>query len=701
MKLTIDVETFSLVNLKTAGLYRYAEDPGTDILCLCWAFNDGPVHAWVPSADPDGLQMAWDVDGSTYQGPKLPADVASWIAGGGEIHAWNAAFERRVLNGPAGQRYGFPHIEIEQTRCSMARARHASMPGSLEECANVLNATVKKRVGAVNAMRYLCKPRADGSRPTISEERDRFLQLIPYCADDVRAERAVDALLPELSPKELKVYHLDQRINDRGVKADLAAVDDFEVLIGAYKKQLKEKCLEMTGISPSRPGPLSDWIRNNGFPELENLQADSVRKALPLVERVEKVPLVLKLYSTYNMKAVAKFPAVRNAVCKDGRLRGMLAYHAAATGRWSSYIVQIHNLFRSVIDDPDNAIEAAKTWDLEWIRALYPGVDPMKVFASCVRGMLIADEGKEFVFPDFSGVEARGNAWLWNEEWKLEAYRLYDRGEGPNPYSVVGARCFNIPVEELTKKHKLYLPSKAIDLSGGYGGGVGAFVKMAGTYKIDLNDIVNAAIPPGVQEEAADGYEFMMSSNPARRGNLTREVWVACEGLKILWRRAHPRIVAGWSALECSAMNAITNPGEVYKVASGRVMFKVEDQFLVMRLPSGRKTRYFQPRLKEGKLFYQGVDTVTRQWGTTSTYGGKLCENVIQGFCRDLLVDALLAFEGAGHTAVLHIHDEPVLEAKTGQLMETDVSRIMCTSPAWAAGMPLAMEGHRARRYRK
>ena len=698
MKLTLDIETFSRVTLKTAGLYRYAEDESTDLLCVCWAFDDGPVSAWIPSADMTFI-LELQGFGSLYAGPELPKELRMSFERGDEIHAWNAAFERRVLNGPAGQRYGFPHIEIEQTRCSMARSRHASMPGSLEEAANVLNAAVKKRSSGINAMRYLCKPRADGTRPTIADERDRFLQLIPYCADDVRAERAVDSLLPELSPKELRVYHLDQRINDRGVRADLSAVDDFEVLISAYKKQLKEKCLEKTGISPSRPGPLADWIRAHGCPNLDNLQADTVRKVVADPSVGEDAKFILKLYGTYNMKAVAKFPAIRQAVCKDGRLRGMLQYHAAATGRWSSYVVQIHNLFRSVIDDPENAIEAAKSWDLEWIRNLYPGVDPMKVFASCVRGMLIADEGKEFVFPDFSGVEARWNAWMFNEEWKLEAYRAYDRGEGPDLYVVAYARAFGVDVGAVSKAQRQI--GKALELSMGYQGGVGAFVKMANTYRVDLNDVVNAKIPAAVRDEAAANYEFMMSKNPSRRGNLTPEVWCACEGLKILWRRAHPRIEFGWKQLEDAAANAVVNPGEVYKVAGGRVMFKVEGQFLVMRLPSGRKTRYFQPRLKDGKLFYQGVDTVTRQWGNTSTYGGKLCENETQAGCRDLLVEALFAFEEAGHPVVAHVHDEPVMEVPIGSLPDDEVTRIMCRVPKWAEGFPLAIEGHRGKRYRK
>jgi DNA polymerase bacteriophage-type len=264
MKMTLDIETFSEVNLKTAGLYRYAEDESTDLLCVCWAINDGAVAAWVPSAAPFALALNGNDFDAIYYGPEVPKALSEWIESGIEIHSWNAAFERRVLNGPAGKRYGFPEINIKQTRCSMARSRHASMPGRLENAANVLATPVRKNVAGLNAMRYLCKPRADGSRPTVSEEPERFTQLVYYCADDVRAERCVDAILPEMSEAEIGVYHFDQEINDRGVKVDLESIANMEYLVDAYKQQLKDRCMDLTGSSPSRPAALGAWIRGNG-----------------------------------------------------------------------------------------------------------------------------------------------------------------------------------------------------------------------------------------------------------------------------------------------------------------------------------------------------------------------------------------------------------------------------------------------------
>ena len=700
MKLTLDIETFSRVNLKTAGLYRYAEDESTDLLCVCWAIDDGPVSAWIPSADASFAFEVADVDGQILCGSAgIPTELAAWIQEGKEVHCWNAAFERAVLNGPAGQRYGFPKLEIKQMRCSMARSRYCSLPGGLEDAANELNTPIKKRVAGVNAMRYLCKPRADGTRPTIVEERERFLTLVPYCADDVRAERCVDAVLPEMSPKEQRIWELDQAINDRGVQIDLDALADLEHLIDTYKEQLKAKCKELTGIGPTQHAQLAAWIRANGYPQLENLQADTVRRmqADPAVPHAVKS--IIALYGTYGMKAVSKVTAMRNAVCKDGRIRGMFLYQAAGTGRWSAVIVQLHNMFRSVIPDPDAAIEACRARDLDWIRALYPGVDPMKVFASCMRGLLIAKEGHELVFPDFSGIESRWNAWMFGEEWKLDAYRQFDAGTGPKPYAVVYGRAFGVDPTTITKLQLLI--GKVLDLSMGYEGGVGALVKMAKTYGLNLEDLIPAfeQAPRSIQDQALHNYEFM--AQQGRVGDLPANTWVACEAVKLMWREAHPKIVRGWWQLKEAGLNAVANPGKIYDVAQKRLMFKVEGQFLIMRLPSGRKVRYFKPYIRDNALHYRGVDTDTRLYGDTATYGGKTCENETQAGCRDLLADAMLRFDMLKAPIVMHVHDEPVLEYHEGILSDQSVEQVMCAVPDWAEGFPLAIEMHRGKRYRK
>lgn len=717
MKITLDIETFSRSNLKKEGMAKYAEHESTDILCACWAVDDGPVHAWIPEADLPfevSLRALNEIDGDIFSGYDVPAPLRMLIMQTDlEVHAWNNGFERSVLSGTAGKRYGFPALKISNMRCSMANARVHGLPGSLEDAAEAVSAPVLKRKRGQAAMRYLCKPRANGTRPLLAEERERFLELVPYCADDVRAERAVDALVPPMSAAEQKNWEMDQRMNDRGWLADLESCDNMEILVHVYKKELEQKCRDLTGIKPSRPGPLAAWIRDHGYPQLENLQADTVRKVLLKGDAPADVETVLKIYSTFNMKAVMKYPAIRQAACGDARLRHLFMFYGAGTGRWSSVIVQLQNLFRPVIDDPETAIEAARTWDLEWIRFLFAGTDPMKVIASSVRSVLVAPPGKDLLFPDYSGVEARWNAWMFDEQWKLAAYRAFDRGTGANLYCVVYGQCFGVDPDSPEGKAGKQ-QGKVLDLSMGYEGGVGAFVKMAGTYRIDLKDMAAKTyptLPADVLEESVDAYHY--ASEQGRLYDLPEKIWITAEGLKRLWRRAHPGIVRGWKQLKEAAINAVDNPGIVHQIKNGRVRFKVEGDWLIMRLPSGRRVWYYQPKVHRPKsspkspnpqpiLYYMGVDTKTRQWGRTSTYGGKLCENETQAGCRDLLVRSKhrLADVGIGELMGT-IHDQPVLEVPEDFHGEEEVRRLMCDGQTWDKGLPLAVEMHRGKRFRK
>jgi DNA polymerase len=705
-KLTLDIETFSRADLKKTGLAKYAEHDSTDVNCACWALGDGPVSAWIPEGDDafaEDLRKMNEIDGEIFVGHDVPLPLAQFIMQRdvGGLAAWNAAFERSVLNGPAGRRYSFPIIEIKQTFCSMGNARVHGLPGALEDAANAINARHKKRIAGVNDMRYLAKPRKNGSRPTLVEERERFLRLVGYCADDVRAERAVDDIVPPMSEAELAVYWLDQEMNDRGWKVDLEAVDSMEILIADYKRELLRLCLEKTGIKPSQHAQLAQWIRAHGFPELENLQADTVRKAL-LLNIPNEVKEVLKIYSTYGMKAVAKYPAMRLAVGAGNRLRHLFMFYGASTGRWSSVIVQLQNLFRPVIKDPETAILAAHTWDLGYLRGLFKGVDPMKVIASCVRSCLIADEGKELVFPDYAGVEARWNAWMFGEEWKLKVFRDYDAGIGPNNYAVVYARSFGVPVETVKKDTIEYLLGKCMDLYLGYEGGVAAFIKGCATYRVDMKRLLAAydTLPADVVLEAQEAWAYACETG--RTYDLDEKLWVTCEGLKRLWRRAHPKIVLGWKQLREASLNAVANPGEIRAVANKRLMFKVEGKYLLLRLPSGRKLWYYSPEIRDETLYYRGMDTVKRIWGRTSTYGGKLCENETQAGCRDILVAAKFKFRAAGHALIGSVHDQPILETPIGSLSDEDIRRMMCAeAPSWATGLPLAVEIQRGLRFRK
>lgn len=405
MKLHIDIESFSEADLKEVGLYKYAEDPSTELLVVCYAFDDGPVHIWLPydawDADWPAILMAikrrpeCDATAACTASMQVPKDLHLAVAGldhegQAKLAAHNAQFERVMLNGVAGQRHGFPLISIDQTVCTMAKCRTQGLPASLEEAAKALGTHPKMATGR-NDMLAFSKPRRKEAEPrwTPANDPERFVRLVAYCIDDVKAERDIDNALPDLTPSEVEVYRMDQRMNDRGVAVDLESVDHAIALVTEYKRQLEERCVAITGFKPSQNAKIAEWIRANGWPALTDMQADTVARLTknPLVP--ENCREVLKIRATYAMTAVSKFETMKAMVCADGRLRGMFQYHGAGPGRWSSTGVQLQNLMRPVIDNANDAIDLFPSQDLDLIRALYDA-DPMKVLASTIRGMLVA-----------------------------------------------------------------------------------------------------------------------------------------------------------------------------------------------------------------------------------------------------------------------------------------------------------------------
>lgn len=762
----IDVETFSECDLKKCGTYKYAEHPSTELLCVAFEFKPGPVHLWVPRKDLPAelfVKLVARVQplatgSKIYVQLAVPEALREHVEARKPVHAFNAMFERIILNGVAGRKVGFPKLEINQTFCTAAKAAVAGLPRELGDAAEALGTHPKDEAGRAD-MLALSKPRTGKERRWTPENApERFVNLYCYNMDDVRAEGGVDDAVPDLTERELETYRLDQRINDRGWAVDLEAVAAARFLRDQYREELAARCQELTadwlgnGIRPTQHGKLGDWVRANGYPQLPNMQAETVREILKDPACPDICKEVLQIYSLYGMKAVSKYDSIMHMVCADGCLHGMFMYYGAGTGRWSSKGVQLHNLFRPVIEDTDTAVEAILMRSLDWLRFLYDDVDPMRVLASCIRGMLIARPGKKLVFPDFSGVEARGNAWLWDEDWKLKAFREYDAGTGPDLYKVAYARAFRVLIEAVTKAQRQI--GKVMELALGYEGGVGAFIKMIAPYGIDLDDLAEQVYPL-LPEDVLESAEWMWNKFGKRSG-LSRKVYIACDGLKQLWRLAHPKIKDGWKALKEAAVMAVKHKGKVFKC--GKVMFSVRQykkhEWLHLRLPSGRKLSYFKPRLEqtlkcnvcgnehafgelrtgdpcpekiagattpttrdmerystsctgqlqphnEGTVRYWGVDTDTRRWCETSSYGGKWDENIDQAFCRDLLVNALFDLEDAGYDPIGHVHDEPVTETDEDEGSLDEAGRIMCNQPSYADGMPIAIDGHVGKRYRK
>ena len=721
MILHLDIETFSECDLKSSGVYRYAEHPSTELLCLAYAFDEDEVKLW-------------------KSGP-LPEELCEHVRNGGEIRAHNAQFERVVLNGTAGKKAGFPEIRIEQTVCTAAKMSAAGLPRSLEMAAKALKTPLKAEGGRIE-MLQLSQPRkptkADPSvRWTLQNAPEKFEALYTYNIQDVIAERGIDNAVPDLIASEKEVYHLDQRINQRGIAVDLKAVRDILFVVDRYKEFLAAECQRITedwkgdGLNPTQREKISDWIRANGWPQLADMQAETVKALVKRPEVPECVKQLLRIYSTYNAKSVSKLTAILDAVCSDGRLRGMFLFLGAGTGRWSSTIVQLQNLMRPLIDDPEIALQAFGSRDLDFVRMMYPDVDVMKVAGSCIRAVLVAAPGKTFVFPDYVGVETRINSWFWKEEDYLEKFRAQDAGTGPDGYKVAYCEIFQEDIDALDWKSaegkiKRQI-GKVLCLAFGYEGGVSAGLTMVDTYGVDLQLMADRLLPV-LPQDARDHAEWMWQHH--RKEGVTHDQSIALDGAKYLWRKKHPRTKQGWVDLKTAAGLACEFPGKAF--LAGRMAFKVIEykgrSWLHMRLPSGRDIKYYAPSWIEpktivrprklengyggftwvdeeviipGEFRYWGVDSKTTQWVEMTSYGGQLNADADQGFASDLLRNGMRQLESIDYSVVATVHDECVAEVDVRRATVKDAEDRMLDQPGYTAGLPLAVETKLQPRYWK
>jgi DNA polymerase bacteriophage-type len=722
-RLHVDIETYSEEDLKSGGAYKYAEHLSTEVLCLVMSFDEEDPVLWIPDERIPGslihalVQRIGEKFGRfipVFTG-EMPVRQRLHIEGGGELGSHNAQFERTILNGHAGRAIGFPPTKIEQWICTMAKARACGLPGSLGDAASALGTYPKDETGR-GIMLQLCRPRSGKEkRYSYAEAADKYIHLYTYCIDDVLAEKDLDKHLPDLVQDELEVWRLDQLINDRGAGVDLEAIDQVKLLIDEYKAELEGLCVKMTGYRPSQREKIANWVRTNGYPQIPDLTADTVRLSILDDKCPDDVKTVLKIYSTFGMKAVSKYDAMLAAVCRDSRIHGMFIYYGAGTGRWSSVIVQLQNLFRPVIKDADTAIASFRQGDLDLIKFLYDKHDPMKIFASCVRGMLIPAPGHVLQAIDFSGVESRVIAWMFGEHWKLDAFRAADLNpELPDNYELAVARGFGLDPHHVSAFMRQI--GKVMELSLGYEGGVSAFVEMAPNYKVDLKELADAARSQ-LPEWALESAEWMWENIECSRGNKTgldHYIYTTIDAIKQVWREAHPAIVQGWKDINEAAKLALKT-GRPHAIPNKKIIFGTRDKWLCMKLPSGRELRYFKPELHTRKtvnrwsgqvkvdehVTYMGVDQVTRQWKRIGSYGGKFTENAVQAISSDLLRGAMFRLERAGYPVVMHVHDEVVSEIRPNFGSLKAAEKIMCLPEKWALDLPLNSEGFRAVRFRK
>ena len=721
MKVHLDFETRSAVPIKTAGSVRYAMDPTTEVLLARWCVEDergrGPVKGW-------------------RRGDPPPVELISAVASGATVCAHNALFELAIWTYVCEARMGWGKLSPHQMDCTMARAHIMSLLGSLDGVTTLMRVKHKKNPAGKALIQFFCVPR----KPTKTEDPnriywhepedypDKFNEFDVYCGDDVEAECDVDTTLPQMSDSERDIYHFDLVVNMRGFRLDTQLMRRADAFLDEAKRRVDIEIDRVTeGAVPktTQVQRLKDWLNSRGIPvtslgkgEVEDILAHArLFDDQPAEEAVGLRRLGAKATS------LAKYGAGLRCVGFDERARGLLTYHKASTGRWAGQLYQPHNLERIDPDEDGPLVEQMLTIlrdagspkdAVDWCELI--GLVPMRAIGKCTRAMIVAADGRELIGCDYSNVEGRGSAWLADEIWKIEAFRDYDAGTGPDLYKLAYSKSFGEPVESIGKGPKRQI-GKVQELSLGYQGAVGAFMNMGANYGVKPDNLLAAVKPAATVEgweAAAAKYE-----RSAKFG-LSLDQWTAFRYVVDGWRSGHSRIVQGWWDLQDAVIEAVVHPGEMITLFNGRVrVYCARNQsFLYIYLPSGRPLSYFRPRVKETKeeltdaygdtyertrrqVIVEGWDSRRNAWGDVSLYGGLEWENIVQALCRDLLAHGMMACERAGYPVVLHVHDEGVFEVPVGQGDLAEVQRLMAILPPWARGFPLTSAAWRDKRYVK
>ena len=615
-----DFETASECDLPEAGVYNYARHPSTRVLCMSYAFNDGPVMTWRP-------------------GEPMP-DVR------GQIRAHNAAFERLI----------FWHvlkmdIPLEQFYCTAAQARANCAPGSLEDVGRFAGLSMRKDHRGAYLVRKCCMP---------PYNTELLPELIEYCEQDVRTMRAASQAMRELTPEELEDYHVNERINDRGVLVDIALCGAAVKYAADELREIQDTVVEITGgeITSVRSPRMRLWVQERLGPEaLKLMQREdkmsidkNVRANLLAMDNPEEVPPdvreVIQCADDLWASSVAKFDRLRSLACADGRVRGAFVFAGgSATGRASSYGAQVHNFTRKCADDPASVRHAMVRG-----HAIVPkyGRRVTDVLRGMLRPSLIPAEGSSFVVADWSAIEGRVNPWLSDKgHKKLQHFR-----DGLDVYKVNAAKTFNVGYDDVNKEQRQI--GKVQELACGFGGGIGAFAAMGRIYGINLPE-------------------------PQARKMVNA------------WRLANDWAPPFWRDLEVAYIRALRNKGKEF--TAGKITYLADGKHLWYCLPSGRVLCYPFARFEDdGGITYAKASwkpaADAKEWPRARLWPGLACENVTQATAHDLLREALRRLDGV----VLHVHDEIVIETDEPEVAKARLEEVMTTPPSWAEGLPLDVE---------
>lgn len=650
--LSIDLETYSEIDIAKCGSFRYIDDESFEILLLGYAFDDEPVTVIDLTADEE-----------------VPADfLAALYDPEVTKTAWNCAFERFGLWKHFG-RYCPP----EQWSDTMILSAVCGLPLSLGEAGKALllgEDEAKDREGKA-LIRYFCSPcrptKVNGGRTRNlpRHDTDKWALFIEYNRQDVVAERTIRKRLLRWEPDSLehRFWCLDARINERGMRVDRELVHNAIAMDARYKAELTKQAVAISGLeNPNSVAQIKQWLLEQEGIEVPSLNKKVVAEVVSQLNG-ERAKQFMALRARLAKSSTKKYEAMERSACADGHIKGCFQFYGAnRTGRFAGRLVQLQNLPQNHMEDLAVARSLVRDNDYETVRLLYDSVSD--TLSELIRTALIPEPGHRFIVADFSAIEARVIAWIAGEQWRLDVFR-----NGGDIYCASASQMFHVPVVKHGENGHLRQKGKIAELALGYGGGANA-LKAFGADKMGMTE-----------EEMVNTVD--------------------------LWREASPRVCALWRALERAAIRCVVHKTPQVS-ALGGIRFEMECGILWMTLPSGRRIAYYGAEYGPSRfhrdrraLSYMGVDQKTKRWGRVETWGGKLAENVTQATARDCLRDTMLALAEAGYDIRAHVHDEVIIsEPRNGRTVE-DVSAIMGRELPWAPGLPLRGDGYACDFYMK
>ena len=729
-KLWADTETYCTVPIKH-GVHRYAEE--VEVTLFSWAIDDGPVSVW-----------------DVTDGP-MPTDLTKALEYATEIWAHNSGFDRTVLRhywartGAISQTDPHqPDSSLHRWRDTMVQAYAHSLPGALGDLCTVLGMPADKAKDKEGKalVRLFCMPNLKGERNTRETHPEQWAKFIAYAGQDIVAMREAHKRMPKWNypnnASEVALWHLDQRINDKGLCIDMDLARAAVRAVEKAQKKLARRTVDLTDgqvqTATQRDAMLTHILEAYGV-DLPDLQASTLERRI----NDASLPLPLRELLAVRLQAsttsTAKYNTLIRSTSSDGRLRGTLQFCGAGrTGRWAGRLFQPQNLPRPVLDQDDieQGIDALKADAADLVYA-----NVMELTSSALRGAIVVPHGKKLVVADLSNIEGRDQAWLAGETWKIKAFEAFDtvltksgqwltgaelkaaylrhecpdleldaKGEpvrkGPDLYKMAYGKSFGMDPKDVTKDQRQV--GKVQELALGYEGGVGAFVTFATAYAIDLEELPAKVFEVADPELVREARDFLEWTTKQKRKSptmgLSEDAFVACDTLKRAWRRAHSKISSLWPALKAAVIEAIDSPGKT--ITTGVLKIRRDGAWLRIMLPSGKALCYPNPRVDEGVISYMGMDQYTRKWSRLKSYGGKFFENICQRVAREVMGDNMPAIEAYGYEIVTSVHDELPTEAPdTPEFNHRHLSALLATNPDWAPDMPLAAAGFESYRYKK